>query len=76
MKKLLIVVPLLLLFSSNLLAQSFKTQHLPLDTSIEKPVVKLSNGLLYFNSPIDKHKDATILTSNNNSIVIFKKIYL
>ncbi len=72
MKKLFIIF-FLLLFSSNLLAQSLKAQYLPLDVSIEKPVVKLSNGLLHLNFPIEKLKGAIILNSNNDPIVILNK---
>ncbi|MCW8929768.1 MAG: hypothetical protein OQL19_05985 [Gammaproteobacteria bacterium] len=69
----ILVVIFLLLFSSNLFAQSFKTEYLSLDTSIEKPVVKLSNGLLHLNFPLEKLKDAIILTSNNDPLVILNK---
>lgn len=63
----------LLLASSSLLAQPFKAQPLPLDTLIEKPVVKLSNGLVYLNFPVEELKNAIILTSNNDPVVILNK---
>ena len=73
MKYLILDFFLFLLFSANISAMELKAKQISLDLTINKPSVKLSNGLLHLTIPIEKLNNAIILTSNNDPVVILDR---